>query len=164
MTDTVLPSARYVVKGILEDLATSIDGLPAEALNWKPGGEETNTITVLVTHVLHSTRSWLAVAVGAPLPQRDRDSEFRVRAGNPRELGGFMKDFSMQCRDLLENATDLDWSVSRKTHARPGNAPEEVPAAFALMHAIEHLREHVAHISLTRQIWEARNSAPTNAD
>jgi hypothetical protein len=156
MSDPLLQSAKYVLKESLNDLATSVDGLPAEALNWKPGGDDTNTITVLVTHVLHSTRSWLCVAVGATLPQRDRDSEFRVRAGDPRELGGFLKDFSGQCRDVLENAKDLDWSLTRKTHARPGNAPEEVPATFALIHAIEHLREHVAHIALTRQLWEAR--------
>lgn len=156
MTDNLLASARYVLKGSLEDLRTALDGLPAEALNWKPGGDDTNSITVLVTHVLHSTRSWLCVAVGATLPQRDRDSEFRVRAGDPRELGGFIKDFSQQCRDVLDDVKDIDWSAMRQTHARPGQAPEEVPATFALLHAIEHLREHVAHISLTRQLWESR--------
>jgi len=156
MSDNLLASGRYILKTSLEDLRVALEGLPAEALNWKPAGEETNTITVLVTHVLHSTRSWLCVAVGAPLPHRDRESEFRVRAGDPRELGGFLKDFSGQCRDVLDNAKDVDWTAMRKTHNRPGDAPEEVPAPYALLHAIEHLREHVAHISLTRQMWQAR--------
>jgi hypothetical protein len=40
--------------------------------------------------------------------------------------------------------------------ARPGQGPEEVPPAFALIHAIAHLREHVGHIGLTRQLWEQR--------
>ena len=33
-----------------------------------------------------------------------------------------------------------------------------VPASFALLHAIEHFGEHVAHVSLTRQLWDARNA------
>jgi hypothetical protein len=31
-----------------------------------------------------------------------------------------------------------------------------VPASWAVLHAIEHLREHIAHVGLTRQLWEAR--------
>jgi hypothetical protein len=27
---------------------------------------------------------------------------------------------------------------------------------WALIHAVEHLREHVAHAELTRQLWEDR--------
>jgi hypothetical protein len=160
MSDNILASGRYILKTSLEDLRAALDGLPADAVNWKPAGEETNSITVLVTHVLHSTRSWLSIAVGAPLPQRDRDSEFRVRAGDPRELGGFLRDFSQQCRDILGNAKDVDWTAMRKTHSRPGHAPEDVPAPYALMHALEHLREHVGHIALTRQLWEARTPSP----
>jgi hypothetical protein len=31
---------------------------------------------------------------------------------------------------------------------------EQVSAAWALIHAVEHLREHVAHAELTRQLGE----------
>jgi hypothetical protein len=34
--------------------------------------------------------------------------------------------------------------------------PDYVPASFALLHAIEHFGQHVAHVSLTRQLWEQR--------
>ena len=108
MTDAILESAKYVLNDCLNEMDKGLHGLPAEALNWKPGGEDSNTITVLVTHALHSTRSWLCVAVGGPLPQRDRDSEFRVRAGDPRELSRFLKDFAQQCRDILTNAADVE--------------------------------------------------------
>lgn len=156
MTDALLASARYVVKEDLKDLIDAFDGLPGEALDWKPAGADTNSIAVLVTHVLHSTRSWMSVAVGAALPERDRDSEFRVKSDDAKALTDFVHEFSRQIMGLLESVDEVDWRATRKTHARPGDAPETVPASWALLHAIQHLREHIAHVGLTRQLWEAR--------
>jgi uncharacterized damage-inducible protein DinB len=158
MSDRITPSAGYVLKQALEELRAAVEGVPAEALNWKPGGEDTNSIAVLATHVMHSTRSWLSVAVGAPLPDRDRDSEFRATEDDPGALLRLVDEMSEECRKLLAEAGEVDWSAMRKTHARPGDAPEEVPAAFAVFHALEHLGEHVAHCSLTRQVWEEQGA------
>lgn len=158
MTDPLMTSARFVVRQDLADLRSGVDGLPGEALDWKPAGDETNSVAVLVTHVLHSTRSWLSVAVGAPLPERDRDSEFRAASNDTAALLAWMDDMSKQIGDVLASTDDVDWSAQRKTHARPGDSPEEVPAAWALLHAIQHLREHVAHVGLTRQLWETRQT------
>ena len=156
MTDPIVAAARYIAKDILSDLRAGLDGLPPEALDWTPGGEDTNSAAVLITHVMHSTRSWLSIAVGAPLPERDRDSEFRVSSDDPAAMMEFFDEFSSNCMTILDSAKDIDWSTPRKTHARPGDAPDTVPAAYALLHAIEHLREHAAHIGLTRQLWEER--------
>jgi uncharacterized damage-inducible protein DinB len=159
MPDSITPSARFVLKQSLEELRAAVDGVPAEALNWKPAGADTNSIAVLATHVMHSTRSWLSVAVGAELPDRDRESEFRVTEDDPGALLRLVDEMSDDCKALLKDAGDVDWTATRKTHARPGQAPDEVPAAFALLHALEHLGQHVAHCSLTRQLWEAKNGA-----
>lgn len=162
MTDAFLTSVRFVVSEDLKDLRAAVEGLPGEALDWKPAGADTNSIAVLVTHVLHSTRSWLSVAVGAPLPERDRDFEFRVKWDDAKALADFMHDFSRQILAIIDGAGEVDWSATRQTHARPastarpGDTPEQVPAAWAVLHAIEHLREHIAHVGLTRQLWEAR--------
>jgi hypothetical protein len=157
VTDSLLPSIRYVVTEDLKDLRAGVEGLPGEALDWKPAGEDTNSIAVLATHVLHSTRSWLSVAVGAPLPDRDRESEFRVRSDDPAALLAFIDDFSSQIKALLDSTREVDWAANRKAHARPDpSLPDYVPAAWAALHAIEHLREHIAHIGLTRQLWQAR--------
>ena len=165
MTDSITLSARFVLKELLAELRAAVDGVPAEALNWKPGGEETNSIAVLATHVMGSTRSWLAIAVGAPLPERDRPSEFLVTEEDPLALLRLVDEMSAQCTVLLRDAEDVDWSATRGTHGRPAQkagdvswrpGQEEVPAAYAILHALEHLGQHVAHCSLTRQLWEAR--------
>jgi hypothetical protein len=151
----MLASASYVLKGHLKELRDAVDGLPDEALNWKPGGEDTNSVAVLTTHVLHSTRSWISTAVGAPLPDRDRASEFRVTGDSTADLLALVDDFGPQILKLLDEGGEIDWAANRKAHMRPDpDLPEYVPASFALLHAIEHFGEHVAHVSLTRQLWE----------
>ncbi len=158
----MLASAAYVLTDDIKELRAAIDTLPDEALNWKPAGEETNSVAVLVTHVLHSTRSWISTAVGAPLPDRDRDAEFRVTARTTADLLALLDEFGSQILALLNNARDIDWAANRKTHMRPDpSLPDYVPASFALLHAIDHFGQHVAHVSLTRQLWEARANLQT---
>jgi hypothetical protein len=155
----MLASAAHVLKQDIKELRAAVDGLPDEALNWKPAGDDTNSIAVLVTHVLHSTRSWISTAVAAPLPDRDRDSEFLVTAERTADLLALIDDFGSQMLGLLKNAGDVDWAANRKAHLRPDpSLPDYVPASYALLHAIEHFGQHVAHVSLTRQLWDARSS------
>ena len=160
MTDPILASAAYVLTDDFKELHAALEGLPDEAVNWEPGGDDTNSAAVLVTHVLHSTRSWISTAVAAPLPDRDRDSEFRFTANKTADLLELLDDFVGQILALLNNAGEIDWAANRKTHMRPDpDLPDYVPASFALLHAIEHCGQHVAHVSLTRQLWEAKTDA-----
>lgn len=157
MPDPIIPSARYVINEAIQDLRKDAEQVPADALNWKPAGDDTNSIAVLVTHVLSSTRMWVSVAVGAELPDRDRDSEFDITEDDPAALLALIDDVSAQILGLLDRAGDVDWAANRKTHLRPDpSLPNYVPAAWALIHAIEHLGQHVAHTSLTKQMWEAQ--------
>jgi uncharacterized damage-inducible protein DinB len=154
----MLASAAYVLKDSLAELRRAVDGLPDEALNWEPG-DDTNSVAVLVTHVLHSTRSWISTAVAAPLPDRDRASEFRVSSEKTGDLLALLDDFGPQILSLLNDSGDIDWAANRKTHMRPDpSLPDYIPASFALLHAIEHFGQHVAHVSLTRQLWDSRGA------
>jgi len=158
MTDPITSSARFVLKESLGELRAAVEGVPAEALNWRPAGEETNSVAVLATHALHSTRSWLSVAVGGvELPERDRSAEFRAMEDDPGALLRLVDEMSEECRASLRDAGEVDWSATRKISALAWDSSvQEVPAAFAILHALEHLGQHVAHASLTRQLWEAR--------
>src|SRR5512140_1723147 len=53
-----------------------VAGLPADALNWRPG-PETNSIAVLVAHTWGAAQAWTARATGTEIA-RDRAAEFRV--------------------------------------------------------------------------------------
>ena len=135
MTDAFLPSVRFVVSEDLKDLRAGVEGLPGEALDWKPAGDDTNSIAVLVTHVLNSTRSWMSVAVGAPLPERDRDSEFRAnvgRHGGAARVHGRLLGADHGAARLSERGR----LVGTAQDARPPRQRAgDVPAAWAVLHA-----------------------------
>ena len=155
MTDHVLESARRLVLQSLQELRASIVALPAEALNWRPT-PETNSLGALTAHAMGATRLWLRMAMGLPLPERDRDSEFRATFADPSELLRFVDQMSRDCEAALHSADSVDWSAMRDTAGRGGDAPRQVPAAYAVIHATEHLRGHVDQVSLMRQLWSGR--------
>lgn len=157
--DPMVAAARYVLmRDQLPLLRECVAQAPTEALNWRPGGADTNSIAVLATHTMHSLRSWMSVALGAPLPDRNRESEFRVTVHAMSELLAMVDALTADVERLLDGAKDgVDWAVMRKRHPRPNpSAHDTVPAGLALLHSIEHVSAHVAHMQLTRQLWEER--------
>jgi hypothetical protein len=150
--DPFVASARYALKQSIDDYRRSLDGLDADALDWRPAGDGTNSMAVLTFHAWSSTRWWLSLAVGAALPERDRDSEFLTSASNSGELRAWFEDIAKQCGALLATDDSIDWGAVR---VDPDDQ-QKLPAAFALLHAMEHLREHEGQMSLTRQLWDAR--------
>ncbi len=157
MSDPIIASAREIFTTALADVRPAVEAASPEALNWRPAGGETNSIAVLAVHVMNSTRMWLSVATGAPLPMRDRDSEFVAEAADAPSLLAVVDEFARDCETLLDNAGQVDWSAMRETQPRPRpGVSDQVTAAFALIHACSHLLEHVGQIALTRQLWDAR--------
>ncbi len=151
--DPVVAAAREILDTAAVDMRSCIEGATPETLNWRPAGEDTNSIAVLAVHSMTSTRSWFAVALGAPLPDRDRASEFRAISSGPEDLIAFVDSMARDCIRLLDDASAIDWSAQRKTHARPSpDQSDRVSAAWAMLHALEHLREHVGQMLLTRQL------------
>ena len=155
--DPMVAAARYVLlREQLPLLRECVAEAPSEALNWRPGGADTNSIAVLATHTMHSLRSWMSVALGAPLPDRDRESEFRVTVDATSELLALVDALTADIERLLDGAKgSVDWAAMRKMRPR-ATGTREVPAGRALLHAIEHVAAHVAHMQLTRQLWEER--------
>ncbi|MEX0800233.1 MAG: DinB family protein [Dehalococcoidia bacterium] len=155
--DPLLASAHDLLRRTRDDMRVSIQGLPAEALNWRPVGDDTNSIAVLAYHSLTSTITWLSVAVDEPPPGRDRDSDFDFAAGDDSRLLAFVDESVERCLDLVDRSRAVDWAAVRN-HWDPAR-DIKLAAAWAFVHALEHLREHEGQMSLTRQLWEQR-SAP----
>jgi hypothetical protein len=151
--DPTVEAAREILDDSLEQLRAAVEGCTAEQLNRRPAGDDTNGLAVLATHALHSTRAWLCLALGQPLPPRDRPSEFAVVVDDPE---GFLRDvdaLAAECRTLFATEQPFDPARTGLAPWRPGAlADEPVAAAWALIHALAHLREHVGHAQLTRQV------------
>jgi len=154
VSDPTVEAAAEIFSTALSDLRGAVEGMSADELNRRPAGEDTNSIAVLATHSMHSTRAWLSVAVGAEPPARDRPAEFRAVASKD-ELLSLLDEMGTECVSLLDGATfDPDRTGLAPWRQGP-EAEEPVPAAWALIFALVHLREHVAHAQLTRQLLDA---------
>ncbi len=153
MTDPTIEAARAAFEDSLGQLRGAIEGASAETLNRRPAGDDTNTIAVIVTHAMLSTRMWLGCALDLPVPPRDRPSEFLVTAEDTDALLAFLDSSSADCRRLLETDAVFDASVPRAEppRARVAESTGTVTAGWALLHAVKHLGEHAGQASLTRQ-------------
>ena len=151
MSDPTVEAAAEILGTALSDLRDAVEGMSSDELNRRPAGDDTNSIAVLTTHSMHSTRAWLSVAVGAEPPARDRPAEFRA-VSSDEELLTLLDEMGTECVALLDDAT-FDPDRSGLAPWRQGRLAEEpVPAGWALIHALVHLREHVGHAQLTRQL------------
>ena len=154
MPDPILTSASDLLRRARDDMRAAVDGLPPDALNWRPAGRDTNSIAAMANHAVTSGRTWVSVAVDAPLPDRDRPTEFEFTARHSGELIAFVDGLFEDCLLLVDKSREVDWAALRK-HWDPGRDIELFPA-WALLHALEHLREHLGQMLLTRQLWQQK--------
>jgi Protein of unknown function (DUF664) len=152
VADPTIEAATEILRTALSDLRAAVDGMTSDELNRRPTGEHTNSLAVLATHAMHSTRAWLSVAVGAEPPTRDRPAEFRTVASDPNEVLSVVDDIGAECVALLDGAAYVPDRTGLAPWRQGPQANEPVSAAWALIHALVHLREHVAHAQLTRQL------------
>lgn len=150
MSDPAIDAAREIAGGSLDAMRRAIVDASPELLNWRPAGDDTNPIAVLAVHALTSTRWWLSVAITGVAPERDRPAEFRTTVSSAEELLSVVDPLVAECRALLEFGGAFDPGAAR-TDPRDGT---NVTASWALILAVEHLKEHVAHAELTRQVWD----------
>jgi uncharacterized damage-inducible protein DinB len=151
--DPVIQAAQDAIAVSFADIRRSLEGVPPAALSWRPTAEETNSLSVLATHALGSTRQWLSVALDQPPPPRVRDREFLAAFPDAAAALRHAESVIADCEHLLATGQVADWSIARHTSGDPA----EPTAAWALLHAVDHLREHVGQMMLTRQLWDAQS-------
>jgi uncharacterized damage-inducible protein DinB len=144
------------VKQIERQALEVLEGLPPEALNWRPLPETpgadahaTNSLAVMAAHLAGSVRHWVGEVAGGRPMHRDRDAEFRAQANEAGELTARVSEASEFARGVLAKLPPqfLDEMVERNN--------EPVSRRHAVVHALTHASVHVGQMQLTRQLWEA---------
>jgi uncharacterized damage-inducible protein DinB len=143
-----------VLREARAQVANVLDGLTADALNWHPLPDETNSLYALAVHLLGAERRWLHREVGGRKIERDRDAEFRSRGD---EIASLLAAYHTVTRDSEITLAELQES---ELGALRGHAPEFHSVRWCILHVIEHYNEHIGQMRLTRQLWENRTARP----
>lgn len=152
MTTSSIPVVSTVatlyglVHGKLRDV---VRGLDDEALNWSPG-PEMNSIAVLVVHTLGSELDTLHRVRGIEA-DRDRDAEFAVRGATQADL---LAALDRADERLAEHAAAI--TEDDLVSMRMGVRSQEQPGLYWLLFNYGHAREHLGHVEMTAQLWNAR--------
>ncbi|MGE5139860.1 MAG: DinB family protein [Rudaea sp.] len=128
-----------------------LEGLDAEALNWKPLKANTNSLIVLGTHSIGSEHGWISEVIGGQPRTRIRSREFEAMADN---LDRLRVEFEATGRNTERTLSGLTESDLNDVREREGFG--RVTVRWIIMHVIEHLSEHLGQMQLTRQLWENR--------
>lgn len=152
MTDPIVAAARRAIAEAVVVLRGAVTGLDHSALDRRPAGPDTNSLAVLSTHALNATRFLVSLAVGAPLPDRNRPAEFATSAVDT-DLPALIERLAADTLSVLDDAGSVEWGAVR-TFTRGDGSRAEMTAAYALIHAVDHLRGHADEAALTRHLVE----------
>lgn len=148
--DALKAAAKQLLGEQKKAMRGVVAGLDGAALNWKPlGGQDTNSIAVLLAHALDAERYLVASSVDVTI-DRDREAQFRVEVESDADLLALIDRTEAEVNGWIDSLTaeHLAAEVARPNRTHSG--------AWWLLHALEHSNEHIGQALLTRQLYEAR--------
>jgi hypothetical protein len=135
-------------KWVHQVLRDEIVGLTPEQVHHVPR-EGTNSLAVLVTHVLGSEAEVWSIVAGRG-SRRDRSAEF---VGGDATVATLLDRLGAADRLLDELAPAVDAAALAKVWERPNRSPHT--GAHWLITNYGHAREHLAQLQLTKQLFPA---------
>jgi uncharacterized damage-inducible protein DinB len=131
------------------DIEKAIEGLPQEALDWKPD-PAMNSICVLIVHIAGAERFLIGDIVKGESSQRDRPAEFMAAGLEAATLVKRMKDSEAYIKSILESMSLADLDGARRD-PRDGS---QTSVSWAVLHALEHTALHSGQIQDLRQLYQ----------
>jgi len=141
---------QRMLDGQAERYGNVVDALPEDALNWRPGNEETNSVAQLVRHVTAVQNVLLSRTLGEDL-KHDHEYSLRNDPATKEELHGLLTDAKTKKDDQLARLDTMDMS-----EMLPGGRGPTMRAHYVI-HTADHGQEHLGHAELTKQLWEQRD-------
>ena len=135
-----------------EGFKDALEGLPPEALDWRPG-PEMNSIAVLVTHTAGAQRYWIGEVAGQDPASRHRPSEFEASNQSVESLTRRLDEVLAHSQQVLSQLEMEDLQEIRHDFLFDDN----VSVAWCLAHALDHTALHLGHVQITRQLWDNKD-------
>lgn len=137
-------------QAIHQQLREEIADLDTEALNWTPG-PDTSSIGIIIVHALGAEAEMLRNVLQIPTT-RDRDAEFAAQTHKLSNLLGLLDAADDDWQQLAPRIQESDLRALRP---RP-NKPVPQSGLFWLVRNYGHLREHLAQLQLTKQLYQTQ--------
>jgi hypothetical protein len=135
-------------RAVHRTIREQVSGLDAATLGWTPG-KDTNSIAVLVTHMLGSEIEAVRTLAGVE-SDRVRAQEFEVRDADAATLLALVARADATLDELTPS---IDAARLAADHVRQGALDKTPrPGMYVLMHSLAHAREHLGQLTLTRQL------------
>jgi uncharacterized damage-inducible protein DinB len=143
-----------VLNDLRDQVKKLLDGVPMEALDWRPikgeGDLATNSLCVMAAHLAGSETFWMKEMIGGQPIKRDRDAEFVTKGKSVAELHSMLDSTGKKTEEVLSSLKPAQLEETRKYRDRT------VTVRWSILHVIEHVALHIGHMQLTRQLWMAR--------
>jgi uncharacterized damage-inducible protein DinB len=133
------------------EMLQTLESLGADALNWRPLPEETNSLYTLAFHSLGAERRWIHAVVGQRSIEREREAEFRARGDDVSALRALYDVVAGDSEEILARLVEADLDAVRQE-------PKPHSVRWCILHVVEHYDEHLGQMRLTRQLWENRHA------
>jgi len=145
---TVATTIGALFHSVHDEMRKQVRGLDHGSINWKPL-PLANSIAVLIVHTLGSEREMIR-AVRKLTTERDRDAEFKAES-DAEDLVALLDQADRELGEHLGALTAADLTEMRPRGDRPPK-----PGLEWLASNYGHAREHLAHIELTKQLYDSR--------
>ncbi|MBI2865936.1 MAG: DUF1572 family protein [Chloroflexi bacterium] len=139
------------LQSLFDQTKQALEGLPPQAINWKPLAKDTNSPAVLVAHMCGSAGQLVYQVLTGKDAGRQREAEFVATARSASDLLTLINKAEAQAKEGLAAATSRTLGESV---AFPGRDP--LSRRGWLQRSIVHLGTHVGHLQLTRQLWDTQ--------
>ncbi|MCS7060049.1 MAG: DinB family protein [Anaerolineae bacterium] len=164
---TELETYRRVLDELYAQMDEVLDGLTPEALVWRPFESSpwkgpSGQLGWIIAHGLSSTVYLLRLAeycagkreYSSVEGDRGRD-EFTAADHEPTKLRERARVSRALAHDILAGFTPVELDAERPHPKRPERI---FTARHSIVHALEHLSQHIGHAQLTRQLWALRQA------
>jgi hypothetical protein len=146
--DVRIETIGHWLREFHERFRVVVEGLTAEQLLYAPA-PDTNPIAVLVRHAVLTEHGMLAGLAGQPI-QRDLPGEFVARPATAEELLALLDEADHRLEEMLRL---ISGDALAALYPRPHD--QVLTGGEWAVHTYGHVKEHVAHAELTRQLLQA---------
>ena len=135
-----------------KELQKILDVLPDTAVDWVPG-DGMNSLAVLISHIAGSGRFWVGDMAREESSERVRQAEFEASGVTTAALKQRLDESMVYIQEALTK-----FSIDDLAQMRTSSSHEHsFSVGWCLLHALEHTSEHVGHLQMLCQLWEARH-------